>query len=317
MSAWVHKQNRLPVSATILFLGDSVTDNGLYIAYLEAYFRRYHPDKNLSLIPLGVSSETASGLSEAKHPFPRPCVHDRAKRALEITKPDWVFCCYGMNDGIYHPLSEERFKAYQTGMLLLLEKIKAAGAKAVLVTPPPFDAASFAFPAPRTGEDGKPDYSYLSPYREYDTVLRAYAQWLLTDPALEAADSVIDIRTPLLYATASQRAEQPGYSSGDGIHPNAYGHGIIARTLLTEWFNEDMTHMENLSASLEEWAGFPLVLQRHRILADAWKEHVGHTHPVKAAEALSLEEALAAARCLEQEVAHRHPCYDSLRIDER
>lgn len=306
MSAWVNKQTRLPANANILFLGDSVTDNGLYIAYLDAYFRRYHPDQNLSLIPLGVSSETVSGLSEAKHPFPRPNVHDRADRALEITKPDWVFCCYGMNDGIYHPLSEERFQAYKTGMLQLLAKIKAAGAKAVVITPPPFDAASFSFPAPRTGLDGKPEYSYLFPYRDYDDVLRAYAEWLLTDPALKAADSVIDIRTPLLYATDSKRNRQPGYSSGDGIHPNAYGHGVIARSLLTDWFDEDMAPIEDLSASLEAWTGFPLVLKRHRILADAWKEHIGHTHPVKAAEALPMEEALAAAQRLEQEMGHAH-----------
>lgn len=303
MSAWMHKHNRTPVSARILFLGDSVTDNGLYITYLDAYFRHHHPDWELSLIPLGVSSETVSGLSEAKHPFPRPNVHDRAERALEITKPDWVFCCYGMNDGIYHPLSEGRFQAYRTGMLLLLEKIKAAGAKAAVLTPPPFDAASFAFPAPRTGVDGKPEYSYLFPYQDYDHVLSAYAEWLLTDPALTAADGVIDIRTPLLHATASKRNRQPGYSSGDGIHPNAYGHGIIARTLLTEWFGENIAHIEDLSASLEAWAGFPLVLKRHRILADAWKEHIGHTHPVKAAEALPLEDALVAAQRLEQEIA--------------
>lgn len=303
MSAQVHKQNRVPLTARILFLGDSVTDNGLYITYLDAYLRRYHPDWELSLIPLGVSSETTSGLSEKKHPFPRPCVHDRVADALEKTKPDWVICCYGMNDGIYHPQSEERFQAYKTGILTLLNKIKAAGAKTVVMTPPPFDAASFVFPPPRTGEDGKPDYSYLSPYRDYDHVLCAYAEWLLSDPAVEADGGVIDIRTPLLHATASQRSRQPGYSSGDGIHPNAYGHGIIARTLLAEWLGENMAGTEDLSGLLEEWAGFPLVLQRHRILADAWKEHVGHTHPVKAADALPLEEALAAARRIEQEIA--------------
>ncbi|MDF2938416.1 MAG: GDSL-like Lipase/Acylhydrolase [Paenibacillaceae bacterium] len=302
MSAWEHKQNRVPLTARILFLGDSVTDNGLYIAYLDAYFRCYHPGRELSLIPLGVSSETASGLSETKHPFPRPCVHDRVEEALQKTTPDWVICCYGMNDGIYHPLSEERLQAYQTGMSTLLQKIKAAGAKAVVLTPPPFDAVSFAFPPPRTGEDGKPDYSYLSPYREYDAVLEAYAQWLLSDLA-PAADGVIDIRTPLLHATASQRNRKPGYSSGDGIHPNAFGHGIIARTLLSELFGEDIAGIPDLAAALEHWAGFPLVLQRHRILADAWKEHVGHSHPVKAAEALPLEKALTAARRLEQEIA--------------
>lgn len=302
MSLQTHQPGPVPLTARVLFLGDSVTDNGLYIAYLEAYFRHGQPKPGLELIPLGVSSETASGLSEKRHPFPRPCVHDRVENALEITKPDWVVCCYGMNDGIYHPLSEERFQAYKTGMLALLKTIKAAGAKPVVLTPPPFDAASFAFPPPGIGEDGKPDYSYLSPHREYDHVLGAYAHWLLSDPPPEA-EGVIDIRTPLLQATASRRAQQPGYSSGDGIHPNAFGHGVMARTLLAELFGEDVTGMPDLAAALENWAGLPLVLQRHRILADAWKEHVGHTHPVKAADALPLEEALAAARRLEREIA--------------
>ncbi|MNP78372.1 hypothetical protein D3C76_1759670 [compost metagenome] len=73
--------------------------------------------------------------------------------------------------------------------------------------------------------------------------------------------------------------------------------------MLTELFGEDISAIPDLSAALEDWAAFPLVVQRHRILADAWKEHVGHTHPVKAAEALPLEEALTQSRRLEQEIA--------------
>lgn len=65
------------------------------------------PTAQLRLLNLGLSSETASGLSEPTHPFPRPDVKTRIDRISEKTKPDVEFICYGMNDGIYHPQSEE------------------------------------------------------------------------------------------------------------------------------------------------------------------------------------------------------------------
>src|SRR5947207_293350 len=100
----------------IVFLGDSNTYAGKFIANLDAYLCTRFPDKRVELINLGLPSETVSGLSEADHPYPRPNVHERVDRALELTKPDVVVICYGMNDGIYYPFSEERFKRYQQGI---------------------------------------------------------------------------------------------------------------------------------------------------------------------------------------------------------
>lgn len=298
MPEWMEQNSLPPRNLRVLFLGDSITDNGLYIAYLDAYFRLRHPGLELSLIPLGVSSETASGLSEDRHPFPRPRVHDRLDRALDCTGPDWVVCCYGMNDGIYHPLSKSRFEAFKEGMLTLTGRIKSTGAKAIVLTPPPFDALSFSFPA-----EPKPDYSYLSPYREYDRVLEAYARWVLS-PELEC-DGAIDVRTPLREDTGARRAQDPGYSSGDGIHPNAAGHGVMAQTLLARLFGAPEGGIPDFPAAEKEWPWFPLVLQRHRLLAAAWKEHVGHTHPVKAQDAVPLDTALTEARRLEGEIRLR------------
>jgi hypothetical protein len=76
------------------------------------------------LINLGVSSETASGLSEPEHPWLRPCVHGRVGKALMESKPDIVVFCYGINDGIYYPFSNERFEAYKRGILSLIDKIR-------------------------------------------------------------------------------------------------------------------------------------------------------------------------------------------------
>ena len=91
------------------------------------------------LINLGLPSETCSGLSEPAHPFPRPNVHERIGRALKKMKPDLVFACYGMNDGIYYPFSEERFEKYRIGIQQIIEKVKASGARLILMTPPSFD----------------------------------------------------------------------------------------------------------------------------------------------------------------------------------
>lgn len=121
----------------IVFLGDSITNDGHYIVLLEGALRETHPDA--VFINLGLPSEGCTGLSEPAHPFPRPNVHERLDRALAKTNPDVVFACYGMNDGIYYPFSEERFQQYQTGINTLIDKVTAHGAKLILMTPPPFD----------------------------------------------------------------------------------------------------------------------------------------------------------------------------------
>src|ERR1041385_874446 len=96
----------------VVFLGDSITYSGTYVAMVEAYFLTRRPDRVIEFINLGLPSETVSGLSEDGHAggqFPRPDLHERLARVLKQTKPDLIFACYGMNDGIYLPLNEERF----------------------------------------------------------------------------------------------------------------------------------------------------------------------------------------------------------------
>ena len=162
----------------VLFLGDSITHAGHYIVQIEAALRVENPDSVPDLINLGLPSETCSGLSEPDHPWPRPDVHERLDRALAIVKPDVVFACYGMNDGIYYPLSEERFAAYRQGVEKIIRKVKATGAKLVLLTPPAFDP----LPLKQKGKllpAGAEKYAWFAIYEDYDAVLRKYAAWIL------------------------------------------------------------------------------------------------------------------------------------------
>jgi lysophospholipase L1-like esterase len=128
----------------VLVLGDSITQDGRYVAVLDLLVRCRIPETPVEIVPLGLSSETLSGTSEKHHPWPRPDVHERAGRALEKVKPSVVMFCYGMNDGIYAPLDAGRFAKFQEGVKSLVALSRAAGARQVIiVTPPPFDAASY------------------------------------------------------------------------------------------------------------------------------------------------------------------------------
>jgi lysophospholipase L1-like esterase len=231
----------------VVFLGDSNTFAGTSIAYIDAYLFTRFPDKRFELINLGLPSETVSGLSEPDHPYPRPDVHERLDRALARTKPNVVVACYGMNDGIYHPFSEERFAKYCAGIGKLIDKVAQAGARIVLVTPAPFD------PVPLRGKvlpPGEPKYSWMKPYEKYDDTLARYARWLvsLKDKGFVVADPHTAIRQFLDDA----RQHEPGYFvSGDGIHPNATGHALIATQILEAFNAPDDVDMAEIDVKMQ------------------------------------------------------------------
>ncbi len=60
----------------VLFLGDSITQDGRYVSFVGYYLNRLFPEKQFNMYSLGLGSETVSGLSEQGHAggaFPRPC----------------------------------------------------------------------------------------------------------------------------------------------------------------------------------------------------------------------------------------------------
>ena len=48
----------LPPEKRIVFLGDSITQGGGYVEFIEAALIAQHPDSDKEIIPLGLSSET-------------------------------------------------------------------------------------------------------------------------------------------------------------------------------------------------------------------------------------------------------------------
>lgn len=263
----------VPLKGTVLFLGDSITHAGHYISNIEAVLLESGVDpESFELINLGLSSEGVTGLSEPAHPFPRPNVHERLERALAKVKPDVVFACYGMNDGIYYPFGEDRFAAYQKGINRLIEKVEATGAPLVLITPPPFDPEPLRSKGKVKGL-GAETYSWMEIYENYDTeVLAKYSEWLLAQK--DRVTGVIDARTPVLDYVAEKRKSEPDFTlSNDGVHLNEEGHRILAQGILAA-LGRDPEAVDRLNPELRERVHADQVL-----LHNAWLSHVGHKRP--------------------------------------
>lgn len=280
----------------IVFLGDSITYAGGYVAFIEAYLALTEPGKRYDIVNLGLASETACGLSEPYHPWPRPNVHERLGRMLATMKPAVVVACYGMNDGVYHPFSADRFKTYQDGINKLVADCTAAGARVILVTPPPYDP--LANPkSTRANPDGSTElgkaFGYRSIYRDYDKdVIGRYAQWIVKRGEQDDVAVAIDIHTPINAYMTKMRETNPGFKmSGDGVHVDKEGHRQIAAALLAGLGQSDA----NLSdAALGKIMG--PVTQRMTLLRNAWLTEVGHKRPgAKKGEPIDVAQKKAAA----------------------
>jgi len=289
----------------VVFLGDSITYSGQYIEDIEAYLRLKNPILATEFLDLGLPSETVSGLSEPGHAggqFPRPGLLERLDRVLAKLKPDLIIACYGMNDGIYYPLSEDRFGKYREGMTTLREKAAASGAKVLHLPPPVFDPVPIQANTLPAGLA-----EYRKPFEGYDTVLAHYSDWLLSQRA--NGWDVVDIHGPMKKLLDDRRAKDPKFRlAGDGVHIDATGHWLIAREVLRHWGVPESDLADNLTETFARFRNGPevlkLVARKQGILKNAWLGETGHKRPGMA-KGLPMEEANRKAGEIKAEIRSR------------
>ena len=259
----------------IVFLGNSITYNGKFVSYLNAYLSLKYPEKNLEIINVGLPSETVSGLSEAGHAngeFPRPDLRERLDRILKQLEPDLVIANYGMNDGIYLAFDEKRFDAFKKGMAWMHQTVESSGAEIIHVTPPIYDERKGA---------------------AYANVLDIYSDWLVSLRYTQHWN-VIDLHWPMRRELEEKRSANPEFAfAKDGIHPDESGHFLMAKILLTglgEHVNHAKTIEELLSPFPKGMQVLALIEQRQEIQKLAWLSATGHLRP-GIPTGLSLEEA--------------------------
>jgi len=279
-----HAQNPLPGLAQyhrVVFVGDSITYAGSYIDDIAAYVVTRDTNSTITILNLGQSSETVSGLSEAGHAggkYVRPDAHTRLESVIEKAKPDLVIADYGMNDGIYQPLDEGRFQKFKDGMQWLHDLATKSGAKIIHVTPSPFDPVGST---KTLSDDGARGFS--APYKGYGDVLDTYSAWLVSQKT--NGWDVVDIHTPMNQFMAEKRKTNPSYTfTRDGVHPDETGHWLMAREILVHLgAPAEIGTMKSADAMLADYPRgdevLKLITQKENVLRDAWLTEAGHLRP--------------------------------------
>ncbi len=198
---------------TIVFLGDSITAQGLYTQYVENYFHTRYPHIRLHFHNAGVSGDTTADALA------------RFDRDVAAYKPKYVTILLGMNDGAAKVFEPALFDAYQTGMRALFTKIRAIGATPIVLTPTMYDLKA-------TQLNPKPDSRGRGGY--YNGVLALYGAWL-REFASEERANFVDLYGPLNQFTQQSRRTTPDFTLiPDGIHPDAGGQIIMAYSLVSD-----------------------------------------------------------------------------------
>ncbi|MBW1808883.1 MAG: SGNH/GDSL hydrolase family protein [Deltaproteobacteria bacterium] len=187
---------------TIVFLGDSITWQNLYTAYVENYFLRHYPEKNLRFVNLGVRGDTAAGAIR------------RLDRDLLPLKPDLVLIMLGMNDGGYRGKNHFLLQYYLVFLEKLVEIIlEKTNARIILIT------STCVAPA---------DYK-LS---RYNPMLAAMAAQVIK-LGQNRTIPVIDLFTHFSKTIQAAKLRKPVVNLMlDPVHPGPAGHLVIARFLL-------------------------------------------------------------------------------------
>lgn len=261
------RRSLLENTRRVVFLGDSITYSGEYVAIFESWFLTLNLENTPTVINVGLPSETVSGLSEEGHAggrFPRPELEERLDRVLKETQPDLVFACYGINCGIYQPFDQDRFAKFQQGVNQLRKKVESAGGKLILITPPTFD-----------DKRGGKEFSY-------NDVLGKYALWIREQK--QSGQLVIDLHNAMSSELKRRRIEDPEFTfQPDSVHPNSDGHWFIASQIIS-WFGDERL---SASGSLQEMIHQGTltdkihfkVHERMILLRDAYLTRTGHLRP--------------------------------------
>lgn len=193
----------LQAGQTVVFLGDSITWQNLYVTYIEQYFTGRYPGGKFRFINRGVRGDTAAEAIA------------RLERDVVADKPDLVVVMLGMNDGGYKGYNKGLLKFY----LYNLEKLvgllkKKIQAKITLVT------TSCLEPVDYKAE-------------RYNQMLAAMAAGVV-DLGKKLQVPVVDLFPFFTMKLQQARAQKPPVRLMlDAIHPGPAGQLVIAHHLLT------------------------------------------------------------------------------------
>ena len=224
--------------------GDSITEQKLYSVYIEDYLLMCKPQADLRVMQFGWSGEVAPGFL--------------SKMPNEALKFDMTVAttCYGMNDGRYSPMTEEKGQQYRQAMQGIVDAFKKHNVRLIVVgspgavdtdtfkqkgvrfivvgSPGAVDTDTFKQPDPKDPEKDPRKKKRIPRADKYNPTLAA-----LRDIARETAEkngcAFANVHDVMIDAMAKAKAKYGSsyhVCGGDGVHPSQNGQLCMAYAFL-------------------------------------------------------------------------------------
>jgi lysophospholipase L1-like esterase len=201
---------------TVVFYGDSITDQRLYTTFVETYTVTRFPKMNVTFVHSGWGGDRVTGGGGGS-------VDVRLKRDVFAYKPTVVTVMLGMNDGRYRAFDQAIFDEYANGYRNIVKALKTTlpNARITLIQPSPYDDVT----RPPTFAGG------------YNAVLVKYGE-SIKDLAQKENVGVADLNTSVVAElTKAKEADATGAERliPDRVHPGPGAHLWMAKALLKAW----------------------------------------------------------------------------------
>jgi len=201
---------------TVVFYGDSITDQRLYTTFVETFVVTRYPHMHVKFVHSGWGGDRVSGGGGGS-------IDERLRRDVLAYKPTVMTIMLGMNDGSYRAFDEEIFSKFKIGYEHIIDSVKQAfpTLRITVIKPSPFDDVTRA-----------PNFE-----GGYNEVLIRYGNFL-QDLANKDNLSIADMNTPVVEALKianAKDAKEAQQIVPDRVHPQAAGHLIMAEALLKAW----------------------------------------------------------------------------------
>jgi lysophospholipase L1-like esterase len=201
---------------TVVFYGDSITNQRFYTVFTETYILTRFPWMRVKFIHSGWSGDRVSG--GAMGP-----IDERLDRDVFSYSPSVITIMLGMNDGEYQPFDAGIFEKYTTGYRHILDTIKAKAplARVTVLEPSPYDDVT----KPPGFEGG------------YNAVLKRYGKFV-RELAAARGLTVANLNAPVVALLKDAHAANPEPARDlipDRVHPSTGVHLVMAEALLRAW----------------------------------------------------------------------------------
>jgi predicted GH43/DUF377 family glycosyl hydrolase/lysophospholipase L1-like esterase len=201
---------------TVVFYGDSITEQNYYNQWVELYTATRFPAMRVRFFGAGVGGDRVTGGSGGP-------IDQRLERDVFSENPSVVTVMLGMNDGSYRSATDVIESTYVKGYEHLLESIRdhAPGARITLLGPSPYDEVT----RPQMFPGG------------YNVVMQHFAA-LDQGLAQKFGGLFVDLNPAVVTALEKAEALDPQVAKlllPDRVHPDPLAHWVMAEALLKGW----------------------------------------------------------------------------------